>query len=95
MSEQQHTPGPWRVLAQTSRERYAINAGDYDIASVWNRNGLTQNKANAHLIAAALDLYTAIKDSMEYLEGTLGPCDPDCGCILHALRAALAKAEGR
>jgi hypothetical protein len=50
--------------------------------------------ANAHLIAAAPDLYTAIKDSMGWLEGTLSPCEDGCDCILHPLRADTAKAEG-
>lgn len=50
--------------------------------------------ANARLIAAAPDLYSAIKDAMHYLDQTIGPCDEGCECILHALHAAIAKAEG-
>jgi len=51
--------------------------------------------ADRALIAAAPELYEAIKSSMEYLDATIGPCDADCECILHGLHAALAKAEGR
>src|SRR5580704_13904828 len=51
--------------------------------------------ANATLISAAPDLYAAMSDAMPYLEATLGPCDPECDCPLHACRAALAKVEER
>ena len=53
-----------------------------------------------HAVLADRDaLLKAVKDSFEYLDETLG-CDnckddPDCGCILHDLHAAVAQAHGR
>ena len=53
------------------------------------------DEADSRLNAAAPDLYVEMRDAMQYLEGTLGPCDDDCECLLHGFRAALRKAEGR
>lgn len=41
------------------------------------------------------ELLTALKAAEDYLGGTLGKCDSDCECVLHPMRAAIARAEGR
>lgn len=66
-----HTPGPWRI------DREEFNDGDrkqiplvshgvgregYGIADVRHWSGHEENWANAHLIAAAPELYEALKD---------------------------------
>lgn len=52
--------------------------------------------ANAQLIAAAPDLLAALQATLD-LWGAAGfdVCDnPNCGCVQHQARAAIAKAEG-
>ena len=41
------------------------------------------------------DLLAVARDVFEYLHGQLSPCEPDCECLLHALEAAIVRAEGR
>lgn len=95
------TPGPWKVEPAVPGEAsgvhvFAVNpkgsAEDGDLITIAD---FIENEANARLIAAAPDLYHAIKSSMEYLEEQLGDCDEGCECIMHDLRAAIARAEGR
>lgn len=68
---------------------YSVVEGNRRIA------GYIVGKENATLIASAPDLFAAIDNAMEYLDDTLGPCDDDCECILHPLKAALKKAGKR
>ena len=115
-NEPKWTPGPWRA----SVEEPPFRIGDcLQGQQIWGRCriafterqnvGAAQEAANAHLIAAAPDLYEALS---ELLNGGMhkGPCDggqgeteyPDA-CTLHVAafearaaqsRAALAKARG-
>lgn len=51
--------------------------------------------ANAPLNAAAPDLLAALKGTLNYWKSTgFADCEPDCDCIVEAVRAAIAKAEG-
>ena len=98
------TKGPWTLLELSHPGRvyqdYAVNGqpdGCYLVATVSNWNGADQNKANAHLIAAAPDLYEALEE----LEGLVSLAewkDEDGYPFMHqaARRAweALAKARG-
>ena len=90
MSKPTFTPGQW-----TAREMYEC---DEDEPSHWTVDGTFTvhgddedhlNEPDAHLIAAAPDLYAA-------LEKALGGCDGDlCMHLWHDdARAALAKARG-
>lgn len=86
MSGTTFTPGPWRISGQGT-----IRAGDGWIGSVHWRN----RAANAHLIAAAPDMYAALKALIE--------ADANFGEDGFAARAtaftaaavAIAKAEGQ
>lgn len=93
-----HTQGPWQVLSSGGRP-YAVSTMPHN-RFVVNWGGLAKpaqpaTRANASLIAAAPDMYAAIAGAMEYLESHLGACDAGCECILHPLRAAIAKAEAK
>lgn len=95
-----HTPGPWSVedpmgpeiisiVADGHREVYnwkhiaqiGIDSGE-DRANDGTDISPVEAAANAHLIAAAPDLYAAILNS-------------DDAHLTTAMRAAMAKAEGR
>ena len=79
--ETKHTPGPWHVPKDIPGPDKWMVADCCGII----RRSTDEEKANAHLIAAAPDMLAALKQIME--EGITGPsCD--------AARAAIAKAEG-
>lgn len=42
---------------------------------------------------SSADLREAAAAALEYLEGTLGPCDSDCECVIHPLKVALQRGE--
>lgn len=59
-----HTPGPWKICPRIHNEMFAsvfgadgqliVNLGD-------GGNGIERQTANAHLIAAAPEMYAALK----------------------------------
>ena len=89
------TPGPWKADASGQHIRAADNqaiARVYDVEPY----SLPETEANAHLIAAAPDLYAALKDVLAVASANAedlddGMVDPSC----ESARAALAKADGR
>lgn len=98
-----HTPGPWAVVRTPKGETgptRIILAGSKDHYSgeicvlYTNPDGST---GNADLIAAAPEMLKALKHAeieiVEYLEFL--PKPHDCEKTLAAVRAAIAKAEGR
>jgi uncharacterized membrane protein YccC len=103
-----HTKGPWRVsrLTETTVEnshgRGVCSTGGYqqnfDTERVYQ-----ENRANARLIAAAPDMYEALKAVLPVLEAVQrqyaqmakGRGMGGDGPVLEATRLALAKAEGR
>ena len=116
MSKPKWTPGPWRA----SVEEPPFRIGDcLQGQQIWGRCriafterqnvGAAQEAANAHLIAAAPDLYEAllvaetfVAAELETRESSLLP-DPgpeeaeyitDARMTLNAIRAALTKARG-
>lgn len=93
MSESKFTPGPWYVGGKYT-VRISISSSDWICRTRDNHHGHIdiEDEANARLIAAAPDMYEAIKK-------TLG-LDASEGYWLHpdavkSLCAAIAKAEGR
>jgi hypothetical protein len=105
------TPGPWRVFMSPSGHKVVgIGEGTGDgIADcgfgIW-RHGRPEHLANAHLIAAAPDLYAAI-EALEWSDealdthGVFKPACPLCVGLQQtghfnpcALDAALRKARG-
>jgi hypothetical protein len=99
------TKGPWRVV-KDSRHVVDVLAGNRDVVSVYGGGvGLEYRDANAHLIAAAPDLYAALDGLLAaYSEPDQQICcnGHECGCrgasvrdlAEHHARAALAKARG-
>jgi hypothetical protein len=84
-----HTPGPWKTKGLHGS--VDIQAGNSFIASVasWNQSGpasIAEAKANAHLIAAAPDLYDALIAVVSVADRKTVEFDK--------ARAALAKARG-
>lgn len=100
MSERKWTPGPWVAVRNSAywEVNPANGAGDGDVpftigdvcaSSPGNADGGLQ-KANAHLIAAAPDLYDALQEMVDY-------CNAECGSKIypgHQANQALAKARG-
>ncbi len=43
--------------------------------------------------AGCAALREALASAHEYLESELSPCDPDCECVLHIVKAALAQSQ--
>lgn len=92
-----HTDGPWQFLGGNQ-----IRSDKHQIARVWMmRNG--EGIANAHLIKASPELFAALKRAKEWIESIMvdefgWPSErvqnPPEGSHLHAINAAIAKAEG-
>lgn len=98
-----HTPGPWVVGGASGNEGEAreIVAASRTIAwsaSTWDEDEgdvvTEEDDANAHLIAAAPDLLAALKELVDYDEGSNEPGEFGYE-ILQRCKAAIAKAEGR
>jgi hypothetical protein len=86
----EHTPGPWTVNGT------AIESAEFPVAYVQDDRDVPVGdwKANARLIAAAPEMYAAIKQQLQSLDGRVG--DFQGMLAAHrALDAAIAKVEGR
>lgn len=104
-----HTLAPWKVEAIPDEARrdpdLAIHeedklwivedseAGEV-LATVYDTSKLGA-EGNARLIAVAPDMYQVLAASAIYLTMTQGPCLEGCDCMLHAMNAVVAKADGR
>jgi hypothetical protein len=99
------TPGPWRVNPKAATNVESANGrgvaacgGYYDNTS--NGAYAVENEANAHLIAAAPDLYAALADALKALEKFVDTSAEQRKPYEHPLSAydrgqdALAKARG-
>ena len=96
MSETKHTPGPWEWEGgELLSDRFRVLE--------WTYSGIdAYNPADKTLIAAAPDLYAALKrlvdginDEWHPLFNSPGPMSDDERKALEQAEAALAKAEGR
>ncbi len=108
MSKEAFTPGPWRVEYETTlvwgncdQEDTSSCGMGYPIAEAritpsgyWAKKpDCFEGEANAHLIAAAPELYEAVLKALSYIENT----ERLWGITLSSgdeLRAVLAKARG-
>jgi len=105
--EKKYTPGPWKVKKQ-SPSQIGIRANSHFVAflnyGALNPNLDVQQVANAHLIAAAPELYEAAQAVLKFIFDEYGseewvashgdPVAPEARAVRDALAAALAKAEG-
>lgn len=110
--ETKWTPGPWPIKPTGDFKRIVIGdglvegPGGYEVAEVYSDDcDRDEAMANAHLIAAAPDLYAALVDLMAaYAEPDRQICcnGQHCGCqgstvqqmAEHYANQALAKARG-
>lgn len=101
MSNTKHAPGPWRIIpANQAIHQWVIGDKEgYSIADcepsgpVWN---LDEADANARLIAAAPDLFEALRSCLAEMEAwELDPEMDTAAEPIRLARAAIAKATGQ
>ena len=93
MSKPKFTPGPWstgfvdgtKIVRESDRSQIAQVAGDYSDPTIW-----PIMEANAHLIAAAPDLYAALELARE----RMGGASPGMKAMIAQTDTALSKARG-
>ncbi len=95
--DSKHTPGPWKVHKMPK----AIGYAEWEIH--YSDDGecvaeIVYKEADAHLIAAAPDMYEALKDVLawwgfprEYADSEI----TDTAILYWKIKAALAKSEGK
>ena len=94
MKTQSHTPGPWDIFPNATKQEITIGNAHTHAPLVEASAvvpGLDHSAwANARLIAAAPELLAACEQSLI----TLDPMDNDHAELYRSLRAAIAKAKG-
>ena len=88
-----HTPGPWRVVRQNGSPttgEWMIAGSKHGYLAEVRDCGSGDVKANAHLIAAAPDLY----DALDSLLSAIDSCAELTPQLLRAFEKTLAKARG-
>lgn len=113
MSKTSFTPGPWTATPEGNGE-WGIDSEEWGIAHVAGAAGMEEpngrSNENAHLIAAAPDLYAALAEAYEFAEtanewfgrDAAGEAQVNASPAMHQkafyvserLSAALAKARG-
>jgi len=88
MTNSTHTPGPWVIYDERAAHgsRLIYSSSEYGVGEVWDINNNGENKANAHLIAAAPELLEALEYARRFLKSE----DVDTVYI----DTAIAKAKG-
>ena len=93
-----HTPGPWTIQWGRNGNEYpiAIHNGTANVVNAISRPAQDEATANAHLIAAAPEMYETLQkmvadEAFEDLCQGIG----EIPSWLTMARAAIAKAEGR
>lgn len=75
--------------------RYTKAEGE-DILSRANLVAFHECLIPVSAIGAAPELLAALRIALEYFDSDpVSDCEPGCGCFLHPMRAAIAKAEGQ
>jgi hypothetical protein len=75
-----HSPGPWTIESDADTFEYDIKAGDFYVAAIPDVPGRTL--ANARLIAAAPDVYHALR---EFIDDEPCRLDHEGYCQTHQL----------
>lgn len=86
MSVKNWTPGPWSLEKHLASNEWSVNGHMYAGRFIGTARDSAEALSNAHLVAAAPELYDA-------LEGALALLESD-GARHHIWRRALAKARG-
>jgi len=90
-SQPRWTPGPWRVDSGPTADTWQVWAATDEptwIADVWT------TEADASLIAAAPEMYEALRATLEYFEVLVAEHPPEAMRPVALIRKAIAKAEG-
>jgi hypothetical protein len=93
MNKTKFTPGPWKIGTPPPNGEQTIGTEQGLMVAVSTTGAGIQTKANAHLIAAAPDLYEALEDLSINDFGSNGWTNSMERIAIKA-RAALAKARG-
>ena len=100
MSERKWTPGPWVAKSVVENGEWmgvAVQA-DSDVEILWFENDPEPDDANAHLIAAAPDLYEALEQArdtiLELINARNSEAEGSDEDWVGGINAALAKARG-
>jgi hypothetical protein len=98
--ERKWTKGPWKIVyGGADDDGYAVIGSPHRISPIANLEPLFFVPANAHLIAAAPDLYEALDGMLNRYttlvnSGDAGFWNPETDAEVIAARAALARARG-
>lgn len=96
MSESKHTKGPWIAKKASHGPVDIFDSMGRDVVTVYGGGvGLEFQEANARLIAAAPEMYEALKLALEYWEHRQQRYKNRSPVWVQNARAALAKSEGR
>jgi hypothetical protein len=91
-----HTPGPWRVEVCSNGILSVQHPAGYVVDDIDCGSDDPCSIHDAHLIAAAPDLYSAVQKLLD-VEGIVDPTTDECIAIEEAkaeARAAIKKARG-
>lgn len=99
--ENKFTPGPWEWkglphLRYRGKYCFLVDSEGYELLSgspVPSPHICIDNEADAHLIAAAPDMYEALFDALGYINGSIP--DWQKGSVIRRITDAMCKAEGR
>lgn len=95
-----HTPGPWFLDTCNDGSMLIQPREGFSICSVTPRDGFEQDVPNFTLMAAAPELFEALKMAVRYLEhpdvlAVTNQMAMPGSVIVERTRAAIARAEGR
>jgi len=95
MTNSTHTQGPWVIYDERAAHgsRLIYSSSEYGVGEVWDINNNGENKANAHLIAAAPELLKALEALLRDAETMAAISGLNIRTIEPA-RAVIAKAKG-
>ena len=102
MSEARFTPGPWLSLNMQKADplggkRWEVWVDTLSVARIsggFSKPDSSEAEANAHLIAAAPDLFAALEALREHHCDGVCYADEDHTTVLAQVAAALARARG-
>ena len=91
MSESKHTPGPWEAIHYAGTDAYSdVVAGRVALVDGSHSNPLLSPE-DARLIAAAPDMFEALRDIASYYDPSFGDY---ANTLATKAQKALAKASG-
>ena len=89
-----YTPGPWLKSPTPENDALMIHTGAGGPTIATTSRNTPEDRANAHIIKAALELLEALREYVAALDDPRAAAT-DASAIRDRARAAIAKAEGR